>query len=123
MARNPVDIFRAALFVAFVNLVATGAAAAPRSIGDCEAIKQADAYNQCLASFGPVAHTGPAAGETPAVSGQQADIPAAADRKISRRHGSRHGHVVRAGRSRHGGISVTRHGGGRVRATFDVRRR
>jgi hypothetical protein len=31
------------------------AAAAPRSIADCEKIQAADAYNRCLASFGPVA--------------------------------------------------------------------
>ncbi len=30
--------------------------AAAASIKDCEKIKAADAYNQCLASFGPVAH-------------------------------------------------------------------
>ena len=29
------------------------ALAAPASIGDCESIKGADAYNYCLASFGP----------------------------------------------------------------------
>lgn len=33
---------------------ATAAFAAPRSIADCEAIQAADAYNRCLASFGPV---------------------------------------------------------------------
>lgn len=32
------------------------AAAAPRTIADCEAIQAADAYNRCLASFGPAAH-------------------------------------------------------------------
>jgi hypothetical protein len=30
--------------------------AAPRTINDCETIEAADAYNQCLASFGPIAH-------------------------------------------------------------------
>jgi hypothetical protein len=35
---------------------AVPAAAEPRSIEDCEKIQAADAYNQCLASFGPVAH-------------------------------------------------------------------
>lgn len=33
------------------------AQAAPSSISDCEKIEAADAYNQCLALFGPVAHT------------------------------------------------------------------
>jgi hypothetical protein len=37
------------------TLAALPAAAAPRSIADCESIQAADAYNRCLASFGPVA--------------------------------------------------------------------
>lgn len=41
--------------------IAMAAAALPHcvnaaTIKDCEKIKAADAYNQCLASFGPVAH-------------------------------------------------------------------
>ncbi|QAY94683.1 hypothetical protein CWB41_02100 [Methylovirgula ligni] len=39
-----------------IGLFAAPLAAAPRSISDCEKIQAADAYNQCLASFGPVAH-------------------------------------------------------------------
>lgn len=35
-------------------LLASPALAAPRSIDDCEAIKDPSAYNLCLASFGPV---------------------------------------------------------------------
>ncbi len=38
----------------FFAVVATPSLAAPRSIADCEAIKEADAYNHCLASFGPM---------------------------------------------------------------------
>jgi len=34
----------------------TAKAEVPRTINDCEKIQAADAYNQCLASFGPVAH-------------------------------------------------------------------
>lgn len=34
-------------------LAPCAAVAAPRSIKDCERIKQADAYNACLARFGP----------------------------------------------------------------------
>lgn len=37
------------------TLTVFAAAAAPRSIADCESIQAADAYNRCLASFGPVA--------------------------------------------------------------------
>jgi hypothetical protein len=40
----------------FVASLAAGAAVAePRNIGDCERIQAADAYNRCLASFGPAA--------------------------------------------------------------------
>ncbi|MBG0810644.1 hypothetical protein IY145_14830 [Methylosinus sp. H3A] len=40
----------------FVACLATGAAVAePRNIGECEQIQAADAYNRCLASFGPAA--------------------------------------------------------------------
>ena len=35
-------------------LFASAAFAAPRSIADCESIQAADAYNNCLASFGPM---------------------------------------------------------------------
>jgi hypothetical protein len=35
------------------TLWAPVAVAAPRTIDDCEAIKEASAYNLCLASFGP----------------------------------------------------------------------
>jgi hypothetical protein len=62
------------------GLFAAPLAAAPRTINDCEKIQGADAYNQCLASFGPVAHLhgmssgedggeeGGDAGDTPSVS-------------------------------------------------------
>ena len=39
-----------------IAFLAVPLAAAPRSIKDCEKIQAADAYNRCLASFGPVAH-------------------------------------------------------------------
>ncbi|MFZ1960208.1 MAG: hypothetical protein WAU63_03020 [Methylovirgula sp.] len=44
------------LLFAVLSLVATPLYAAPRTIKDCEKIQAADAYNRCLASFGPVAH-------------------------------------------------------------------
>ena len=49
----------------------TPSAPAPRSIQDCEAIKVDMAYNQCLAAFGPAAHTRPGkleAGQDPEVA-------------------------------------------------------
>lgn len=39
-------------------LTAAAQAAAPRTINDCEKIEAPDAYNQCLALFGPPAHKG-----------------------------------------------------------------
>ena len=50
-----IPVASAATLVSVATLMAVAAAAAPRSIADCEAIQAADAYNRCLASFGPVA--------------------------------------------------------------------
>ncbi len=41
-----------------LSLCLGAAQAAPRTINDCEKIEAADAYNQCLALFGPPAHKG-----------------------------------------------------------------
>jgi hypothetical protein len=66
------------------GLVAISLCAAPRSIKDCEKIQAADAYNRCLASFGPVAHMH-----------QLAAVPAGANRHTyAYRHRRRHAHVV-----------------------------
>ena len=43
---------RIAVFL-IVALAGANAQAAPRKIGDCEAIEEPLAYNACLASFGP----------------------------------------------------------------------
>lgn len=40
-------------WIAVALLLAVPAAAEPRSIDDCEKIKEPEAYNLCLASFGP----------------------------------------------------------------------
>ena len=123
MGRNPVDLLRSAtLVLALASLAAASASTAPRSIGDCEQIKDPDAYNQCLASFGPVAHIGPAVGETPATSGAEAVLPQAAQRGSVRAHGKRSAHGPRGDRRGHAGLVTSRHGG-RVRATFFVRQR
>lgn len=45
------------IFAAALAAAPAASNAAPRSINDCEKIDAADAYNQCLAAFGPVAHT------------------------------------------------------------------
>ena len=39
--------------IAAALLAATPATAKPRSINDCEKVQDGDAYNRCLASFGP----------------------------------------------------------------------
>lgn len=44
------------LIVTIFGLAAQSGNAATGSIQDCEKIQAADAYNRCLASFGPVAH-------------------------------------------------------------------
>jgi hypothetical protein len=45
--------FRLALSIA-ATMLAAPAVAAPRTIDGCEALKEANAYNLCLASFGPM---------------------------------------------------------------------
>src|SRR5579863_5843980 len=68
--------------------------AAPRSIADCEKIQATDAYNQCLASFGPVAHLKPM---TP--------LPAGGD------GGGSHGHAHYRSHYRYHGVATGhRHG-------------
>lgn len=120
MDRNPAEFLKFSLALVGALLLGVAAAAAPRSISDCESIRQADDYNRCLASFGPVAHIGPAAGETPETSGEAAVIPANADRKMVRSgKRARHG---RASSRRHSGHAATRHNG-RVRASFSVKDR
>lgn len=47
--------------VALVAFLAIPVAAAPTRIEDCENVKGADAYNYCLASFGPKRRSGGAA--------------------------------------------------------------
>lgn len=75
---------------------------APRSVGECERLKNDLAFNQCLAMFGPAAKNvagGYAAGETPPVpalpataAAPQADEPAEVTRGGRRgRYRVRHG--------------------------------
>jgi len=89
-----------AVFVAALVAVPAQSKAAPRSIDDCEKIQAADAYNQCLALFGPVArgHGGTRAGadvdaqDAEAATGSAyAEMATAGDSHHGRRHASRHG--------------------------------
>src|ERR1700724_2139931 len=118
-------VFAAALIAAPAHSNAT-----PRSIDDCEKIQAADAYNQCLALFGPLArgHGGTRAGadvysqDAEATPGNAfARVATAADsgRDHGARHASRHGWTrhswARHGWARHGhwqrnGSARHRHG-------------
>ncbi|GJD81533.1 hypothetical protein [Methylobacterium gregans] len=70
---------------------------APRSVGECERLKNDLAYNQCLAMFGPAARNvagGFAAADTPSAA-TQAAIPQAEEPRAEagrgRRYRGRHG--------------------------------
>lgn len=88
-------------------LIWTPALAGPRTINDCEAIKDANAYNLCLASFGPM-------------RGQHgATYPGVAS------EGEKRGGAVSGGGRRTAarqtgpaGAHMSRGGGGRVRMEF-----
>lgn len=82
-------------------LVVEAAAAAPRSIADCEGIEAADAYNRCLASFGPAR---------------------GGDRSFGAAGESRHYYARRHPQTR-SGISIEHGRGGRMRMVLEPGRR
>ncbi len=88
MARTSCLILLAGLFILKT------AEAAPRSIDDCEKIKEAEAYNLCLASFGPVRGQ-----HTKTYPGLASDGAAPASRTQSpiSRHGASRRHSVSRG--------------------------
>lgn len=94
------------LSLVLAAIMAGPAVAAPRSIADCEKIRDDDAYNRCLASFGPKRGVSRGAGKV---------YP------YDARGGTRR---VRAGRaapvSRYRGIRIQRLKHGRVRSTISV---
>ena len=110
------------LLAAGLALVPLFALAAPRSIKECEQIKQADAYNECLASFGPVV-PGLAARErafTPNGPPPEASVPEPMRGKGAtlRRHRGRH--IGRMRRARHPrGMAIERRHG-RVRTVIEI---
>lgn len=109
------------LGAALIGLASTAAAQAQATIGDCEKISAADAYNQCLAKFGPPSKAGNLEPERPGdVKGSSEEAAAAAGRPKGSTGG---GKAARRGRHGRGGHYVRRGGGGRKRATFTVRRR
>lgn len=107
--RSIIPVIFAAAFVAAPVI----SEAAPRGINDCEKIQAADAYNQCLASFGPVARGHRSAGVGAEVDSQDAAsnvgssndaVATASNEEIGRgRHGRRHAsRHARHGSSHHG---------------------
>ncbi len=101
-----------------IGLASVATAEAQATIGDCEKISAADAYNQCLAKFGPPSKAGNLEPERPGdVKGSSEEAAAGAGRPKG-------GGKAVARRGRHGrGGHATRHGGGgRKRATFTIRR-
>jgi hypothetical protein len=96
------------------GLLLTGMARAQATINDCESIQAADAYNQCLAKFGPSSKQNNLEPERAAdVKNSSEDAAASAGRAHGRaaRRGASHGRyrggggrhrlVIRVGRHRH----------------------
>ena len=99
--------------VAF-TLLGIAVAHAQAKIDDCEKIQAADAYNQCLAKFGPTSKVHSVEPEKPGdVKANSAEAAAGAGPAKGGRH---------AGRRRGGGSHASR-GSGRRHVTFTVRRR
>jgi hypothetical protein len=97
--------------------VAAPAIAAPRTIDDCEKIEAADAYNQCLALFGPVArgHAALAGGDA-----QMMEMAAAKGGEKEAAPGPRHAHrsAARHARPQH---HAGRHAHSKERAAWSRR--
>ncbi|MGQ0445915.1 MAG: hypothetical protein ACT4O2_12525 [Beijerinckiaceae bacterium] len=92
------------VFVAALAAVPAQSKAAPRSIDDCEKIQAADAYNQCLAIFGPVARGHGRTLASAEVKGQDAEaVTANARAEVAVEGGShyRHRHASRHRWTRH----------------------
>ncbi len=120
--RSIMPVIFAAAFVAVPAI----SQAAPRGINDCEKIQAADAYNQCLALFGPVArgHRSVGAGtdnqdaaEANVENSEDPVATAAASNEAvdkgrhGRRHASRHGWARHHGSTHHARHEHWRHSG------------
>ena len=114
----------AVLALCLTGVAVSGAARAQARIEDCEKIQAADAYNQCLAKFGPTSKVKSVEPVKPGdVKDSSEQAAAGAPAKASRggRHASRgrsrghgRGHAVS---HRHSGRSS----GHRKRATFEIK--
>ncbi|WP_375462503.1 hypothetical protein [uncultured Methylobacterium sp.] len=124
----PSPLPRLAALAALLLVGLAGAALAqgmPRSVGECERLKNDLAYNQCLAMFGPTAKNvagGYATGEAssaPALPPTAVALPQA-EAPAEEAHGGRRGRYrVRRGRQ----SAVFTAGSGEVRAYRHRRRR
>ena len=110
-------------------LCSVAVARAQARIEDCESIQAADAYNQCLAKFGPTSKVKSVEpvqpGDIKDNSAEAAASAAAAPKaKVAGRHASR-GRVVhgRGRRVAHSGKRPAKVAGGRKRMTFVIKRR
>ena len=127
------NVIKYSALVCLAGLLATPLHAEPRTIDDCEKIQAADAYNQCLGSFGPVAKEhnlrpadaakapAAAAAEAKGARGKGTDatvsmsgLSSSESRATRGRHGYRGRRSYRASASR---------GGGRRSMSFTVRHR
>jgi hypothetical protein len=95
-----------------LGLICLTAAHGQARIDDCEKIQAADAYNQCLAKFGPESKVKSVEPERPGdVKSSSAEAAATAGPP----KGQRHAGIRRRGRAAHGG--------GRMHMSFSVKRR
>ena len=123
MQLSPCRLAALAFCLAGVTLPATAVWAQSR-IEDCEKIQAADAYNQCLAKFGPASKV---KSVEPVKPGDVKDSGAEAAAGAPLARGSRHGRHASRGRGHgrsYGHSSVRRHfgrsSGHRKRATFEI---
>jgi hypothetical protein len=99
------------VFAAGAFFITAARADEPKTIGECEKIQAADAYNQCLAKFGPTSKVRSLEPERPGdVKANGAEAAATAKPLTHRGRASRRGH----GGGRHRATS------GRKRASFSV---
>lgn len=108
------------LVAAFALTLSLPTAFAQASIDECEKIQAADAYNQCLAKFGPTSKVKSVEPEKPG------DMKNSSAEAIASSGSARHGHrasrhaSLRRGR---GGHSSGRHAsGGRKHMSFSVKK-
>lgn len=83
--------------------LAAQAQGTPRSMSDCERLKNDLAYNQCLAMFGPAARNvagtaTPGAPASPVAAAATVAIPQAEEPELTTRPGRRGGYRARRGR-------------------------